>query len=112
MTPPQQVALVVGASRGIGRQIAIDLAKNNYKGRLSNQHVHLSLHIKRYLTAPSCRRRQNRLGSLSFFHLYSTRPQLPLFNYHNRNPRNHIPRLLRHGNPRGYQKLFQHTIPG
>ncbi|KAL2041503.1 hypothetical protein N7G274_005885 [Stereocaulon virgatum] len=29
-TPPKQVALVVGASRGIGRQIAIDLAKNNY----------------------------------------------------------------------------------
>jgi len=24
---PQQVALVVGASRGIGRQIAVDLAK-------------------------------------------------------------------------------------
>lgn len=31
MTYPQQIALVVGASRGIGRQIAIDLAKNNYK---------------------------------------------------------------------------------
>ncbi|CAF9936546.1 MAG: hypothetical protein ALECFALPRED_006886 [Alectoria fallacina] len=31
MTSPQQVALVVGGSRGIGRQIAIDLAKNNYK---------------------------------------------------------------------------------
>lgn len=27
-----KVALVVGASRGIGRQIAIDLAKNNYAG--------------------------------------------------------------------------------
>ena len=27
-----KVALVVGASRGIGRQIAIDLAKNGYKG--------------------------------------------------------------------------------
>ncbi|KAK3179054.1 hypothetical protein OEA41_001193 [Lepraria neglecta] len=30
MTPQKQVALVVGASRGIGRQIAIDLANNNY----------------------------------------------------------------------------------
>lgn len=29
----QPVALVVGASRGIGRQIAVDLAKNNYNGR-------------------------------------------------------------------------------
>lgn len=28
----QQVALVVGASRGIGRQVAIDLAKNGYTG--------------------------------------------------------------------------------
>ncbi|KAF3804064.1 Hydroxysteroid dehydrogenase-like protein 2 [Colletotrichum gloeosporioides] len=30
MVSPKQVALVVGASRGIGRQIAIDLAKNGY----------------------------------------------------------------------------------
>ncbi|KAF4875490.1 Hydroxysteroid dehydrogenase-like protein 2 [Colletotrichum siamense] len=30
MASPKQVALVVGASRGIGRQIAIDLAKNGY----------------------------------------------------------------------------------
>lgn len=26
------VVLVVGASRGIGRQVAIDLAKNHYRG--------------------------------------------------------------------------------
>ncbi|KAL3419409.1 short chain dehydrogenase [Phlyctema vagabunda] len=30
MTAEKQVALVIGASRGIGRQVAIDLAKNNY----------------------------------------------------------------------------------
>ncbi|KAF2771155.1 NAD(P)-binding protein [Teratosphaeria nubilosa] len=30
MTLEKQVVLVVGASRGIGRQVAIDLAKNNY----------------------------------------------------------------------------------
>ncbi|KAH7230845.1 short chain dehydrogenase [Fusarium solani] len=29
---PSPVALVVGASRGIGRQVAIDLSKNGYKG--------------------------------------------------------------------------------
>lgn len=32
MAPAESVALVVGASRGIGRQIAIDLAKNGYAG--------------------------------------------------------------------------------
>jgi NAD(P)-dependent dehydrogenase (short-subunit alcohol dehydrogenase family) len=32
MSSGKQVALVVGASRGIGRQVAIDLAKNGYKG--------------------------------------------------------------------------------
>jgi NAD(P)-dependent dehydrogenase (short-subunit alcohol dehydrogenase family) len=32
MAEQKPVALVVGASRGIGRQIAIDLAKNGYEG--------------------------------------------------------------------------------
>ncbi|KAL9074538.1 MAG: hypothetical protein Q9157_004353 [Trypethelium eluteriae] len=31
---PKKVALIVGASRGIGRQIAIDLARNGYAGKL------------------------------------------------------------------------------
>lgn len=31
------VALVIGASRGIGRQVAIDLAKNGYAGISSLQ---------------------------------------------------------------------------
>ena len=30
----REVALVIGASRGIGRQVAIDLAKNGYAGML------------------------------------------------------------------------------
>lgn len=30
----KSVALVVGASRGIGRQVAVDLAKNGYAGML------------------------------------------------------------------------------
>jgi NAD(P)-dependent dehydrogenase (short-subunit alcohol dehydrogenase family) len=32
MSFPKEVALVVGASRGIGRQVAIDLAKAKYRG--------------------------------------------------------------------------------
>jgi NAD(P)-dependent dehydrogenase (short-subunit alcohol dehydrogenase family) len=32
MATDKQVAIVVGASRGIGRQVAIDLAKNGYRG--------------------------------------------------------------------------------
>jgi len=32
MVTPKLVALVMNASRGIGRQIAIDLAKNGYAG--------------------------------------------------------------------------------
>lgn len=32
MSPRKEVAVVIGASRGIGRQVAIDLAKNGYKG--------------------------------------------------------------------------------
>jgi NAD(P)-dependent dehydrogenase (short-subunit alcohol dehydrogenase family) len=33
MALQNQVALVVGASRGIGRQVAIDLAKSGYAGK-------------------------------------------------------------------------------
>ncbi|CAG8122302.1 unnamed protein product [Penicillium nalgiovense] len=35
MSQKQQVSLIIGASRGIGRQIAIDLAKNGYAVMLS-----------------------------------------------------------------------------
>jgi NAD(P)-dependent dehydrogenase (short-subunit alcohol dehydrogenase family) len=34
-TSTKQVALIVGASRGIGRQVAIDLSKNGYAGKSS-----------------------------------------------------------------------------
>jgi hypothetical protein len=37
------VALVVGASRGIGRQVAIDLANNGYAG-MSSRFPHFIIH--------------------------------------------------------------------
>jgi plasmid maintenance system antidote protein VapI len=36
-TTQKEVALIVGASRGIGRQIAIDLAREGYAGMCSTQ---------------------------------------------------------------------------
>lgn len=36
MATHKPVAVVVGASRGIGRQVAIDLAKNGHAGKASS----------------------------------------------------------------------------
>jgi NAD(P)-dependent dehydrogenase (short-subunit alcohol dehydrogenase family) len=41
MGADKPVALVVGASRGIGRQVAIDLARDGYAGKVAYQIVHL-----------------------------------------------------------------------
>lgn len=37
MSSNQPVALIMGASRGIGRQVAIDLSKNGYTGTKHTQ---------------------------------------------------------------------------
>lgn len=48
------VVLVLRASRGIGRQVAIDLAKNHYKGAGSfAPQYHMIAHYKNELTAKS-----------------------------------------------------------
>ena len=45
MCPHKQVALVVGASRGIGRQVAVELARNGYAG---NVLTHISPYLPPY----------------------------------------------------------------
>jgi len=48
-----QVALVIGASRGIGRQIAIDLAKEGYAGMQQQLSIQYSGGVKRSETSNS-----------------------------------------------------------
>jgi NAD(P)-dependent dehydrogenase (short-subunit alcohol dehydrogenase family) len=38
-TSEKQVVLIVGASRGIGRQVAVDLAREGYRGEYPSQHA-------------------------------------------------------------------------
>lgn len=93
MTTSKPVALVVGASRGLGRQIAIDLAKTGYTGT-SN----LSLTII-HLTSRSRRRRKNHLQRRGHRPLPAG-PQLLQVDHQHRRPRDHRRRrhsLLRPG---------------
>jgi hypothetical protein len=50
----KQVALVVGASRGIGRQVAIDLAKYDKYSNLWNE-AYIELDMVTPVTLPSTR---------------------------------------------------------
>jgi NAD(P)-dependent dehydrogenase (short-subunit alcohol dehydrogenase family) len=45
MVSSKPVAIIVGGSRGIGRQVAVDLAKNGYAGQYCSKNEHRD-HIK------------------------------------------------------------------
>ena len=72
-----KVALVVGASRGIGRQVAVDLAKNGYAGK-EPRAVKLNISDR----FPSCRSSQIYLRRVCH-EAISTRSELsPIHNQH------------------------------
>lgn len=90
MTPPSQkpVALVVGASRGIGRQIAVDLASNGYAGIHPNR-TKLSTPFNN-----TSSRRSRQIHQRPFqAHPLLPRPQVLLLHHHHRHQRD--PRLRR-----------------
>jgi NADP-dependent 3-hydroxy acid dehydrogenase YdfG len=71
MTAEKKVAIVAGSSRGIGRQVAIDLAADGYIGKLRQEHVLTRM----VLTILSHCCRQNHVGRIEVLPLAS-RPQL------------------------------------
>lgn len=108
----KQVALVIGASRGIGRQIAIDLAREGYAGTYlitaSNHQpfyfsVLISLHIQT-LTKSSGRRRKIHFRRAND-HSLSPRSKQPSIHNLNRSPRN--PRSRRNSN----RHRSRHPLP-